>query len=507
MLVASIAFRLLLFAVFAVAGVAKLTDYGGSRKALLGFGVPNRLANPLAILLPITELVVAAMLIPVASAWVGAVAAFCLLLCFLIVIGINLARGRTPDCHCFGQLHSAPLGVPTLARNALLACAAGFLVWQGPTAYIPSLIMWVADITIVQRMTLIFATLGLALLAVQVALLLQILKQQGRILLRLDALEMRRPSDGIDAPAQQVMAGLPVGVPAPAFHLTDLHGQAITLGDLLSGQKPVLLLFTNPHCGPCQGLLPEVAHWQREHRAKLTLALITEGLAADNRAKAAELGLGEILLQRKREVAELYQAGGTPAAVLVRSDGMIASSVAQGAEAIRALVAQSVSQPALRAAPSFAVQNGSKENGHYPAKQPLVKRGDPAPLLNLQDLDGKMRTLAEFRGRENVLLFWNPRCGFCQQMLNDLRNWDANPPLGGPRLMVISTGLAEDGRAMGLRSPVLIDAGGQTATAFGASGTPMAILLDADLRITSEIVAGAQAVFALANAKPVKYSS
>lgn len=73
--------------------------------------------------------------------------------------------------------------------------------------------------------------------------------------------------------------------------------------------------------------------------------------------------------------------------------------------------------------------------------------------------------------------------------------------------MVISTGLAEDGRAMGLRSPVLIDAGGQTATAFGASGTPMAILLDADLRITSEIVAGAQAVFALANAKPVKYSS
>jgi uncharacterized membrane protein YphA (DoxX/SURF4 family) len=51
--------RLLLALVFAVAGVAKLADREGSRRAIVDFGVPSALAAPLG-LLSLAELAVAA---------------------------------------------------------------------------------------------------------------------------------------------------------------------------------------------------------------------------------------------------------------------------------------------------------------------------------------------------------------------------------------------------------------------------------------------------------------
>jgi uncharacterized membrane protein YphA (DoxX/SURF4 family) len=116
--------RMLLSAVFLVAGIAKLADLAGSRQALRDFGVPAALADLLGVLLPLAELAVAvALLLPI-TAWWGAVGALALLLMFVIGIGFNLARGRQPDCHCFGQLHSAPAGWPTLIRNLVLAAVA-----------------------------------------------------------------------------------------------------------------------------------------------------------------------------------------------------------------------------------------------------------------------------------------------------------------------------------------------------------------------------------------------
>src|SRR5919199_348775 len=96
--------RVLLAVVFVVAGLAKLADRAGARQALRDFGVPTALATPLGSLLPLAELAVAVALLPAASAWCGALGALVLLLFFVAGIGVNLARGRTPGCHCFGQL-------------------------------------------------------------------------------------------------------------------------------------------------------------------------------------------------------------------------------------------------------------------------------------------------------------------------------------------------------------------------------------------------------------------
>src|SRR2546425_10207105 len=93
--------RLVLAAVFLVAGLAKLADLAGSRQSLRDFGVPAALANPFGMLLPVAELAVAVALILTFSAWWAALGALALLLRFLVGIGFNPAPRAAPHRHCF----------------------------------------------------------------------------------------------------------------------------------------------------------------------------------------------------------------------------------------------------------------------------------------------------------------------------------------------------------------------------------------------------------------------
>jgi peroxiredoxin len=129
-----------------------------------------------------------------------------------------------------------------------------------------------------------------------------------------------------------------------------------------------------------------------------------------------------------------------------------------------------------------------------------LKIGDPAPEFSLSDLSGKLVHLSDFQGSQTLVLFWRPSCSFCQRMLADLKAWETQPVEGAPRLLVVSTDSVQDNQAMGLRSLVVLDQPGMsTGRMFGASGTPMAILIDAEGRIASELAAGAPAVLALAS--------
>jgi peroxiredoxin len=497
--------RLLLAVVFAVAGLAKLADRAGSRQALVDFGVPALLAPPFGVLLPLAELAVAVALLPVATAWWGALGALALLLLFVVGIAANLARGRTPDCHCFGQLHSAPAGWSTLIRNLILAALAGLVVGLGPQYPAPNVLGWFGALALAQRIELLVGVVVVALLAVESWVLLKVLSQQGRLLLRLEAMEARLTENGLPplpAPTESAaspVTGLPVGTPAPAFALSTLTGERVTLEALRALGKPVVLIFSDPGCGPCTALLPEIGHWQREHATTLVVALMSRGTVEANRPKVTEYGLTHVLLQQDREVAEAYQAYGTPSAVLVRRDGTIGSPLAAGADAIRALITSALNLPVPSALPTAASADGNGRGAAPAPGQPAGPQvGETAPEFMLPDLTGKQVGLADFRGSRTLVLFWNPGCGFCQQMLADLKAWEARPPEGAPRLLVVSTGTVEANALMGLRSPVLLDQGFSAGSKFGANGTPMAVLVDAEGKIASELAAGAPAVLALA---------
>jgi peroxiredoxin len=329
---------LLLAVVFVVAGAAKLADRAGSRKALADFGVPSSLATPLATLLPLAELAVAAALIPAASAWWGALGALALLLLFVAGISINLARGRKPDCHCFGQLHSAPAGWRTLARNGALAAIAGFVLWAGYEGSAgPSAISWLGALSAAQLLGLLGGVLVLSLLAGQWWFLVHLLRQNGRLLVRLEAVEATLAEGGsVVGPSQNgtpfnQAEGPPVGSAAPEFTLSGLYGETLTLEALRSSGKPLMMLFTDPGCGPCNAMLPDVGRWQEEHANKLTLSLVSRGEVEENKTKAQEHALKNVVLQKEWEVSESYEVRGTPSALLISPDGKIASPVAGGA--------------------------------------------------------------------------------------------------------------------------------------------------------------------------------
>ena len=502
-----------------MAGVAKLADRNGSRQAIVDFGLPAALAAPLGVLLPLAELAVAATLIPTTTAWWGAIGALALLLLFIAGIGINLALGNKPDCHCFGQLHSAPVGWKTLLRNSALAAVAGFIVWQGYDGAGPSALSWIADLSSAQLAALIVGLLVLGLLAAQWWFLVHLLRQNGRLLVRLEALEGRLGANGA-IPSQngvpaQPPAGLPVGTTAPDFNLSGLYGETLTLESLRSSGKPVMLLFTDPNCGPCTAMLPEIGRWQEEHKEKLTVSLISRGKPEENRAKSTEHGLQHVLLQEDWEVSEAYQVRGTPSAVLVQPDGTISSPAMAGVEDIRTLLTHALGERAhlplmqpQQAQEGEPCPNCGKVHppaGHGQQAMPAgPKVGEPAPEIKLENLGGKNVELKNFRGSETLVLFWNPGCGFCQQMLPDLKEWEANPKEGAPKLLVVSTGTVEANEEMGLTSPVLLDQQFATYKAFSAPGTPSAVLVEKEGKVASEVAAGAPAVLALAGASPTQ---
>jgi peroxiredoxin len=494
--------RLGLAAIFVAAAVGKLLDPAGSRDAMVGFGVPASLARPFALMLPLMELAIAALLLPVATAWWGSLGALALLAAFVAAIGVNMARGKAPDCHCFGQLHSEPVGWPTLARNGVFAAVAVTIAVWGRSDPGPSVTGWLGPLSNAERALLVAGVLVVLALVVQGWLLVQLMRQNGRLLLRVEALETGAaagPAAGaVPAVPRARPSGLPVGAPAPGFALSGIYGEKLTLDALRAPGTPVMLVFADPGCGPCNALMPEIGEWQRRADGP-RVVVISRGSIEANRAKGTEHALITVLLQADYEVATAYQVAGTPSAVLVNPDATIGSALAQGPDAIRRL-ASSTAPAGPRPAPAA--------NGHASQPASTASRvGQPAPEVALPNLDGQPVRLSDLRGRDTLVLFWNPGCGFCQRMLEGLKGWEREAPAGAPQLLVITTGDEAANRAQGLRAPMLLDQGFRVGQTFGATGTPAAVLVDAAGRIASRVVAGADAVLALIGGGPMQQAA
>jgi thiol-disulfide isomerase/thioredoxin/uncharacterized membrane protein YphA (DoxX/SURF4 family) len=464
--------RVALAVVFAVAGLEKLRDREGTRHALGEFGVPAPLTRGVGFALPLAELAAAVLLLPARTALYGAVAALVLLALFSAAIGWNLAHGRTPECHCFGQLHSAPASWRTLARNGVLAAVAIVTLVASISEPGTSTTAWIADLDGAELLALVVAIAAVALLVVGAVAFLTLLRSYGKVLVRLDRVEEALAELGISVGEREELPeiGLEPGTPAPVF---------AGLEELLAPSLPVLLLFTSPNCVPCKALLPRAAEWQREHADVLTVAFASDGNAEDVRGEAEEFELDHVLVDEGRRIYEAFHAAGTPSAVLIGPDATIGSWVASGSDWIEQLVSQITAEA--------------------PADEGLPV-GTTAPEIELPSLDGKSVALAELRGRDALLLFWNPDCGFCRSMHDDLLAWERSRNGEAPELVVVSSGDEESTRAEGFQSIVLLDEDYDAGGAFGANGTPMAVLLDADGRIASGVVAGADAVLGLAGA-------
>jgi peroxiredoxin len=475
--VAGVLAAVVLALVFLWAAVAKLTDFAGTRIAVTEFGSPERLVSPIAIAVPLAELAVAILLVGGPTRALGGAGALGLLGLFSAAIAVSLARGRAPDCHCFGQLRAAPTSWRTLVRNGLLAGLAISAFAAGAAGETPSAVRWIGGIGATGALAI---GAGVAMTAFAIAGV-SLMRSYGRVLLRLDAMERRLAEAGLapDGEAAHEEVGLAPGTPAPTFSAVDSTGAAVSLAHLLAPELPVLLLFTSAACGPCQELMPAVAGWQREQADQLTIAVANGGDRGAAIAEAEKHGLERVLVDHDLALYEAYGANGTPSAVLISATGRLASWVASGAGPIEALV-------------------DGVQTAQWAAAPDGLPVGSPAPDLDLRGLDGERIALGDPRGGETLVLFWNPDCGFCRDMHADLLEWETQASSDGPRMLIVSSGDELSTRAERFASTVALDPDFTSGERFGAGGTPMAVLVDPQGRIASPVVAGAEAVLVLA---------
>ena len=324
--------QLLLSGVFAFAGVSKLFDSGSTRKMMRDFGLPAFVANPFGTVLPFLELGLAVLLLGRWSWW-GAVGALTLLLIFIVGIAANLVSGRKPNCNCFGQIRSAPVGWGTVARNLVLALGAAALVDVGPRRALGVVDGLSTSLDVQPHIATIWISI-LAIVAIQAVAIWQLFLQHGRLLLRVDQIA----SLAGDSAAKQ---GLPVGSSAPQFELPDAtSGGRVSLASLLGPGLPVLLVFSDTDCQPCQKLLPQVGDWQRQYEARVRIAVISRGPDEVHRGVAKRHGIADFLTQSANEVAEAYRVLGTPAGIAVDAGGQISNEIALGRDEIQKLLAQ-----------------------------------------------------------------------------------------------------------------------------------------------------------------------
>jgi peroxiredoxin len=123
-----------------------------------------------------------------------------------------------------------------------------------------------------------------------------------------------------------------VGEPAPRFSLPNLHGREVGLETLLG--TPTLLIFWDSNCPFCRAMTEDLARWEANPpKGAPKLVFIISGKTEKPREEFRSL----LLLDPDFDIGPLYGSRSTPSAVLIDSEGRIASSLATGARNILAL--------------------------------------------------------------------------------------------------------------------------------------------------------------------------
>ncbi len=351
-------------------------------------------------------------------------------------------------------------------------------------------------------MTVVFGTvLPWVLLGTGTWLGYQLVRQNGRILLRLEAIEKRlgaRPPE-----PRREREGLPVGSPAPEFELPDLAGQKHKLSEFRG--KHLLLIFFNPKCGFCTKMAADLAALPTGGgNGRAVPVVITTGDADENRKLVEQHGIRcTVLLQKEMEVASQYRAQGTPMGYRIDAEGRIASELAVGADPLLALAA----------APYSRVPAGRPNGATSKLKQPDpslarsrlnrsgLKAGEPAPEFTLPRIDGGELSLADLRGERVLLVFSDPNCGPCDELAPRLQELHITRP--DLRIVVISRRDADASRAkadtLGLTYPIVVQKQWEISLKYGMFATPIGYLVDEQGVLLSDVAVGVEPILTLAD--------
>lgn len=362
----------------------------------------------------------------------------------------------------------------------------------------------------------------------------QLLRQGGRILVRLETLDemilrLRQSADSLahvlasNQPRVEATqpapppSGLPLGSAAPVFELPDLSGRRHSLSQFRGRQS--LLIFFNPQCGFCVQMLPRLAAAETPNGdgQRSTLLIVTTGDAAENRRLIEQHTIrSRVLLQEKMEVASQYRVHGTPIGYLLDEEGRIASETLIGADALLEVW----NQRCLGSAPRFdgnGIRHDEAANGHGGdhhvgghgnrslAESRIVRdglrAGTPAPHFRLPRVDGLAEIdLTDYRGRSVLLVFSDPHCGPCAHVSPQLESLHRSRQ--DLSVLMVSRGGVEDNRRkieeLALTFPVALQKQWEISRLYGMFATPIGYLINPDGVLAADVAVGAEAILSLA---------
>jgi peroxiredoxin len=338
----------------------------------------------------------------------------------------------------------------------------------------------------------------------------QLVRQNGRILLRLDAIEKQlgmRPTE-----RRRELAGLPPGRTAPDFELPDLTGGHRKLSDFRG--REVLLIFFNPACGFCSKMTEELAALPMDRPGEpLVLILISTGDETENREYFERRRIRSlVLLQKDQEVSAKFQAQGTPMGYRIDARGRIASPLAVGAESLlRLLDADSSRSGKAGGQKKEAKSHETPSNfslSHSRLNRDGLKAGTPAPDFRLPRLDGEELSLADFRGQCVLLVFSDPNCGPCDELAPHLEEIHQNR--SDLKILMISRRDTEATRRkaarFGLSFPIVMQNKWEVSLQYAKFATPIGYLIDEKGIIVSDVAVGVAPILALAADGPSRAS-
>lgn len=306
-------------------GIAKAKDPSSTVEGILNLGLDS--VAPLKLtpaVLPWAELVLAAGLLfaPGPLFPVFAIASCALMVFYLVVIARALATGRTEGCNCFGKKSAAPVSRYTLIRNIALTIA-GILTVVA---------------SFVGGKALVYELVGLngsgwlwAVGAGLIALTLWAI-QRGESLAEPapDIPEVVLPSAADESEDY-------VRVPIPYASIYTTDGRVTTLRDMSRVQARVLF-FASPTCGSCTPILKTIPRWQKL-LPQLGLHPVFSSEEKIHQAhKLEKLDEGVEALVDPKHAAMHNFGRGTPMAVILGSDGMLAGGPVAGTSDVKQLM-------------------------------------------------------------------------------------------------------------------------------------------------------------------------
>jgi len=329
----------------------------------------------------------------------------------------------------------------------------------------------------------------------------QLVRQNGRILLRLESIERRMTAKPVEPKREP--EGLRPGSVAPDFELPDLSGVKHKLAELRG--RDVLLIFFNPKCGFCERMASSLAALPVEgSNGRAVPIVVSTGSPEDNRKLVEEHGVRcLVLLQNEMEVAAQFRARGTPMGYGLDRDGLIVTPLVVGAEKLLELA-----ERPLAAAPRERVGDPPDPKDKRPdpslARSRInrsgLKAGTAAPLFSLPRIDGGELALQDLHGRKVLLVFSDPDCGPCDELAPHLQELHVTRP--DLQVLVISRrdpdATRNKAETLGLTYPIVMQKQWELSLKYGMFATPIGYLIDEQGLLLSDVTVGIGPILELA---------